>query len=82
MNEGKLQLIKIPLYDFAGECVRAEGMITLPVTIGTTPHQLNRMVDFLIVDEQLSYNAIIGKPTLNAIKAVVLTYHLKMKFPI
>lgn len=70
----------MPFYGFAGECIQAEGVITLLVTIGMTPHQICKMVDFLVIDKHSSYNAIIGRPTPNAIKAVILTYHLMMKF--
>ena len=38
------------------------------------------MVDFLLVDQPSTYNAIIGQPTLNALRAVVSTYHLAMTF--
>ena len=40
------------------------------------------MVDFLLVDQPSMYDAIIGQPTLNALRAVVFTYHLAMKFPV
>ena len=39
------------------------------------------MVDFLLVDQSSTYNAIIGRPTLNALLTLVSTYHLAMKFP-
>ena len=35
-----------------------------------------------MVDCSSSYNAIIGRPTLNSWKAVTSTYHLSVKFPI
>ena len=38
------------------------------------------MVDFLIVDCLSSYNAILGRPTLNCLKVVTSTYCLKVKF--
>ena len=40
------------------------------------------MVDLLLVDQHSTYNAIINRPTLNAIRAIVSTYHLAMKFPV
>lgn len=40
------------------------------------------MEDFLVVKTHLSYNAIIGRPTLNALKIITSMYHLKMKFSI
>ncbi|KAL5548398.1 hypothetical protein UlMin_003629 [Ulmus minor] len=38
-------------------------------------------VDFVLVDCPSPYNAIIGRPTLNKIRAVTSTYHLLVKFP-
>ena len=38
-------------------------------------------MNFLVVDCSSSYNAIIGRPTLNSWKAVTSTYHLSVKFP-
>ena len=40
-----------------------------------------RMLDFLIIDCPSSYNVILGRPTLNRLKAVTSTYCLKVKFP-
>ena len=45
--------------------------------IPTTGSQVN----FLMVDCSSSYNAIIGRSTLNSWKAVTSTYHLLVKFP-
>ncbi|GMN38363.1 hypothetical protein TIFTF001_007585 [Ficus carica] len=73
--------IQTPLYEFAGECVRAAGTINLSVAIGDGPERVTRMVEFIVVDRPSAYNVILGRPTLNAIKAVVSTYHLAMKFP-
>jgi hypothetical protein len=39
------------------------------------------MVDFLVVSQPSIYNAIIGSPSLNKMKAIMSIYHLKMKFP-
>ena len=38
-------------------------------------------MNFLVVDCSSSYNAIIGRPTLNSWKAITSTYHLSVKFP-
>ena len=61
--------------------VQLVGTITLPVVVGVYPQQITKEVNFLVVDYSLSYNAIIGRPTLNSWKAVTSTYHLSVKFP-
>ena len=68
------------LYGFGGERVYVEGAIQLPVTFSIHLTQKTQMVDFLLVDQPSVYNAIIGRPTLNALHAIVSTYHLAMKF--
>ncbi|KAK3017843.1 hypothetical protein RJ639_003353 [Escallonia herrerae] len=70
-----------PLYGFSNHSVAVEGIITLPVTIRTPPTQANLMLDFVVVKVPSAYNAILGRPALNQVQAVVSTYHLKMKFP-
>ncbi|RRT32972.1 hypothetical protein B296_00045772 [Ensete ventricosum] len=39
------------------------------------------MVSFMVVKLPSAYNAIVGSPTLNRLKAVVSTYHRLLKFP-
>ncbi|GMN65242.1 hypothetical protein TIFTF001_034313 [Ficus carica] len=73
---------KTPLYGFVGDCVHAAGTVRLPVTIGDGQEKATRMVEFIVVDRPSVYNVILGRPTLNALKAVVSTYHLAMKFPV
>ncbi|KAK3013410.1 hypothetical protein RJ639_008269 [Escallonia herrerae] len=70
-----------PLYGFSNHPVAAEGIIALSVAIGTPPAQANFMLDFVVVKVPSAYNAILGRPALNQLQAVVSTYHLKMKFP-
>ena len=69
-----------PLVGFGGTKVYLLGAITLPVMIGDFPQQITRDVTFLVVDCFSTYNAIIGRPTLNLWKAVTSTYHLMIKF--
>ncbi|KAK3009884.1 hypothetical protein RJ639_011692 [Escallonia herrerae] len=77
----RLRKMDTPLYGFSNHPVAAEGIITLPVAIGTPPAQANFMLDFVVVKVPSAYNAILGRPALNRLQAVVSTYHLKMKFP-
>ena len=46
------------------------------------PHQVIKMVNFLIVEHPSVYNVILGRPALIMFLAITLTYHLMVKFPI
>nr|XP_023894377.1 uncharacterized protein LOC112006332 [Quercus suber] len=70
-----------PLVGFGGTRVFLLGVVTLSVTVGNYPQQITRDVTFLVVDCPSAYNAILGRPTLNAWKAATSTYHLMIKFP-
>lgn len=69
-----------PLKGFFGETVQLVETIALFVLASSTPCTASIMVDFLVVKSPSSYNTIISKPTLNSLKAITYTYHLKMKF--
>ncbi|KAK3021996.1 hypothetical protein RJ639_045650 [Escallonia herrerae] len=77
----RLQKMDTPFYGLSNRLVAAEGIIALLVAIGTPPAQANFMLDFVVVKIPSAYNAILGRPALNQLQAVVSTYHLKMKFP-
>ena len=70
-----------PLVGFGGMRVYPLGAVTLPVTVGDYPQQITKDFTFLVIDCPSTYNAILGRPTLNSWKAVTLTYHLMIKFP-
>ena len=76
-----LKPFKSPLVNFSGDCVYPKGIISLQITTGTYLAQVIRMVDFLIVNCPSFYNMILGRPTLNCLKAATSTYYLKVKFP-
>ena len=69
------------LVSFSEDRVYLKGIISLQIITSTYPTQVMRMVDFLIVDCPSSYNVILGRPTLNCLKAVTSIYYLKVKFP-
>ncbi|XP_075633605.1 uncharacterized protein LOC142606088 [Castanea sativa] len=58
-----------------------KGVVKLTIIVGTYPAQVSKEIDFLVVDCPLTYNVILGQPTLNKLKAAMLTYYLKLKFP-
>ncbi|KAK3001473.1 LOW QUALITY PROTEIN: hypothetical protein RJ639_020890 [Escallonia herrerae] len=77
----RLRKIDTPLYRFSNHPVICEGIIALPVTVGAPPNQAKLMLDFVVVRVPSAYNAILGRTALNQLRAVVSTYHMKMKFP-
>uniref|UniRef100_A0A2N9FD92 Integrase catalytic domain-containing protein n=1 Tax=Fagus sylvatica TaxID=28930 RepID=A0A2N9FD92_FAGSY len=83
MKIGKDQLrpIETPLVGFAGTSVYPLGMITLQIIAGAHPKQATKKVNFLVIDCPSTYNMIIGRPTLNRLRAVTSTYHLLVHFP-
>ena len=81
----QLRPFKSPLVSFSGNRIYLKGIILLSVTAGTHPAQVTKQVDFFffffIFDCPSSYNVILGRPTLNRLKAATSTYCLKVKFP-
>ncbi|XP_040997304.1 uncharacterized protein LOC121243244 [Juglans microcarpa x Juglans regia] len=58
----------------------AHGRHHAPSHLGQGNYATTTMTDFLVVKALSSYNAILGRPTLNDLKVVTSTYYLKMKF--
>ena len=77
----KLELVSTHLRGFSGKKVLPLGSIQLVLTLGHPPCQATTTVRFLIVDAPSSYNMLLGKPSLNAIKVIPSTYHMMIKFP-
>ncbi|XP_065050241.1 uncharacterized protein LOC103991910 [Musa acuminata AAA Group] len=69
------------LTGFTGDSISPLGAVTLPLTLGAPPITKTVISTFLVVDLPTTYNAILGRPTLNKIRAVVSTYHQTVKFP-
>ena len=80
IKQDRIKPFGSPLMGFGGKQVYPVGIISLPLTEGTTPRLSIVMVDFLVVDQPYTYNAIIGRPRLNKLRAATSTYHLMMKF--
>nr|XP_027102673.1 uncharacterized protein LOC113723912 [Coffea arabica] len=73
--------VRTPLVGFGGHVVHPEGMVTLTVTVGHHPRCRTIPVNFVVVKADSPYNLLLGRPTLNALRAVYSTYHLSFKFP-
>ena len=82
LDPKRLRPFESPIVNFSGDKVYPKGIVMLTITVGIHLRQLTRQLDFLVVDCPLSYNVIIGRPTLNRWKAATSTYYLKVKFPI
>ncbi|KAL2247804.1 UNVERIFIED_CONTAM: Retrovirus-related Pol polyprotein from transposon [Sesamum indicum] len=81
LENARLEPVKTPLVGFGGSEVASLGTIELPVSMGEEPKRKTLMVKFLVVDTPFTYNVILGRPGLNSFRAVISTYHMKMKFP-
>nr|XP_027090363.1 uncharacterized protein LOC113711395 [Coffea arabica] len=81
LTREQLTPVRTPLVGFGGHVVHPDGMVTLMVTIGRHPRCRTVPVSFTVVKADSPYNMLIGRPTLNALRAVYSTYHLSLKFP-
>ncbi|KAL2228716.1 UNVERIFIED_CONTAM: hypothetical protein Sindi_1851300 [Sesamum indicum] len=66
LGELKLKPVHTPLVGFGGS---------------EEPRRKTCMIQFLVVDSPFAYNVVLGRHELIKYRAVVSTYHLKMKFP-
>ena len=57
------------------------GSVQLVLTLGDPLCQATTAIKFLIVDAPLAYNMLLGRPSLNAIRAIPSSYHMVVKFP-
>ena len=76
----KLELVNACLCGFSVERVLLLGSVQLVLTLGDPPCHATTAVRFLIVDAPSAYNMLLGRPALNAIRVVPLTYHMVIKF--
>ena len=77
----KLEPVNTHLRGFSGEKVLPLGSIQLVLNLGESPCQATTTARFLIVDAPSAYNMLLGRPSLNAIKAIPSAYHMMIKFP-
>jgi hypothetical protein len=79
--EDKIHDATHPLCGFGGRQIVALGKITMSVTFGYVHNTRTEQIIFDIVDMEYPYNAIIGRGTLNAFKAILHPAYLCMKIP-
>ncbi|XP_014511777.1 uncharacterized protein LOC106770485 [Vigna radiata var. radiata] len=66
---------------FAKERVDTREYLDLRTQLGTGERSKELRIRFLLVEANTAYNALLGRPCLNAFRAIVSTPHLAMKFP-
>ncbi|CAA0806509.1 Unknown protein, partial [Striga hermonthica] len=77
----ELKPVATALYGFNGGEVMPMGEVSLTVALGSGDTRKVRMVRFVVVGAESSYNIILGRTGLNAFQAVVSTYHMTIKYP-
>ncbi|GKV49232.1 hypothetical protein SLEP1_g55995 [Rubroshorea leprosula] len=81
LDPALLQRYDGPIYGFNNQPVPVERVFTMNVAFGSGRSYMTPSVRFLVVKMASSFNAVIGRPTLTEIRAVVSQSHLCMKFP-
>ncbi|XP_027158440.1 uncharacterized protein LOC113760065 [Coffea eugenioides] len=69
LEDKQLIAVQTPLIGFVGPLIRPEEMITLMVMVGVSPKCRTVPIYFAMVKNPSSYNMILGRPTLNALRA-------------
>ncbi|XP_021729506.1 uncharacterized protein LOC110696506 [Chenopodium quinoa] len=72
--------VTYPLVGFGGRVVHPVGIIDLPIRFGEKGLGRHMVVKVLVVEELTAYNLIIGRPTLNISKAVIIPSLMLIKF--
>ncbi|GKV41591.1 hypothetical protein SLEP1_g49097 [Rubroshorea leprosula] len=80
LNPSSLQKYEGCIYGFDNQPVSVEGVITLPIYVGSEPRFRMALVNFLVVKMESAFNAILGRTTLCELKVVISQPHLCMKF--
>ncbi|XP_072052132.1 uncharacterized protein [Arachis hypogaea] len=82
LDERELKAYPDTLYGLGDMPIKPLGYITLHTTFEKGENSKTLSIDFIVVDVESAYNALIGRTTLNRLRTVVSTPHLCMKFSI
>ena len=78
----QLKRVSLHLYNFTRETISVVGSIRLPIIMGFKPQNVTRQTNFMVVKTtSFAYNAILGRPLLNDVRAIVSSCYLLVKFP-
>ncbi|XP_074351454.1 uncharacterized protein LOC141690562 [Apium graveolens] len=78
-NDSQLTPSDAPIYGFNHMECKVERAIRLPVTIKKEPREATHMLNFQVVKEASTYNAIMGRTWIHAFKAMPSTNHMVVK---
>ncbi|XP_027351177.1 uncharacterized protein LOC113862287 [Abrus precatorius] len=81
LPEEELKEYHEPLVRFLGERVETRGYIDLYTLFRSEDEGKCIKVTYLVVHANTLYNILLGRPSLNKLKAIVSNPHLAMKFP-
>ena len=81
ISEAEIQPYNKQIVGFSGERVDTKGFIDLYTTFGDDYLSKTINIRYLLVNANTSYNILLGRPSINRLKAIVSTPHLAMKFP-
>ncbi|GKU98867.1 hypothetical protein SLEP1_g11805 [Rubroshorea leprosula] len=70
-----------PLVGLFRKSMPIRGIISLPIHIGVSPCVAVVTLDLFVIDVPSSFNAILGRPRLNSLEAMVSTQVMMIKFP-
>ncbi|XP_056688225.1 uncharacterized protein [Spinacia oleracea] len=79
-NPEDIEKVCGPLVGFGGSIIRPIGSILLPASVGVPPVTKEVAIRFIIVANLTTFNIILGRPTLNNLKAVIVPHLLLVKF--
>lgn len=72
--------VRTPLSTFTGDTIHPEGLVRLPVEVGTYPKVLTVEMEFIVVHLACIHNAILGRPGIAQLGAIISMSHVCMKF--
>jgi len=81
ISETEIQPYNEQIVGFSGERVDTRGFIDLFTTFNDDYLSKTINIRYLLVNANTSYNILLGRPSINRLKAIVSTPHLAMKFP-
>ena len=79
-TEKDVTLTSQPLIGFGGGSVYPLEYVKLVVRLWESGKGRSLPIDFLVVDNPLPYNAIMGRPTMNMIKATISVYQVLLQY--